>query len=124
MSNKHYEKGYELENLLVNVLLKNYKFQYAQRTAGSHSVADVIGVSYIGTVIFFQCKCTEKQLTGLTEYYKDANVQKLLKLPEHISKALIIKEYYKGKPVIHYYLYELDNWKKIDINFKIEKERK
>jgi hypothetical protein len=56
MPNKNYKAGYRVENKLVNNLKKS-GYDIAVRTAGSHSLFDVIGVhSRSATMAFFQCK--------------------------------------------------------------------
>lgn len=117
--NKKYVKGYELEQAIVNSCLKR-GFVYAQRTAGSHSVADVIGIIPNGTVILFQAKSTEKYLNkGLTDIIKGDNVQKLLELPDNIIKVLVVKEKSGNKRLTHFYKYDHTNNKWVKINFEI-----
>jgi Holliday junction resolvase len=117
--NKKYVKGYELEQDIVNACKKR-GFIFAQRTAGSHSVADVIGIIPNGTVILFQAKSTEKYLNkGLTDILKGDNVQKLLELPDNIIKVLVIKEKSGNKRLTHFYKYDYTNNKWVKINFTI-----
>lgn len=70
MPNKNYQRGYRVENKLVNSL-KRAGWTFAARTAGSHSPADVIGITG-NNVVFFQCK-TNKDIVDKknTEKLKD-----------------------------------------------------
>ena len=127
--NKNYTHGYTLEAELVRSC-KKQGFVYAQRTAGSHSVADVIAVAPNGIVIFFQCKYQSGQLKGLTTYLRDDNVHKLLALPDTIIKCLVIREEYKGIPIIHTFKYTgevVDNlmfgWERINFVVKQYKRK-
>ncbi len=54
MPNKQYQRGYRVENKLVNSL-KKHGWKFAARTAGSHSPADVVAVTD-SSIVFFQCK--------------------------------------------------------------------
>ena len=120
MPNHNYNKGYVLENEIVKACKKR-GFIFAQRTAGSHSVADVIGIIPNGTVILFQAKSTEKYLNkGLTDIIKGDNVQKLLELPDNIIKVLVVKEKSGNKRLTHCYKYDHINNKWVNINFEIK----
>lgn len=124
MPNRNYQKGYELENLLVNNLLKKYNFLYASRTAGSHSIADVIGITPSGVTVFFQCKSTDNEIIHLTSIIQSGNVIKLREMPESIRKIIVIKEGYMHSSRIYVLQWNDINKKWNKINFKLERKLK
>ena len=119
MPNKNYDRGYALENRLVNSLLVKHRFIYAARIAGSHSVADVVGITPNGITIFFQCKSTEKDFIQLTNIFRDDNVMKLRELPEQVRKVLVIKEGLNKRNNIHFFRWFETEQRWITFNFKI-----
>lgn len=119
MGRTKYQKGYALENKLVNSLKKKHKFLYAARMAGSHSVADVIGITPNGITIFFQCKSSDNETIYLTDIMQGDNVVKLRQLPDSIRKVLVIKQGFKHNSSINCYRWIEQRNRWIKIPFKI-----
>lgn len=92
MPNEKYRQGYRLENDLVNKLLEEHQWPIAIRSAGSHSLVDVIGVTSYGITYLFQCKSTLKIDMDLTSLFKDAKVIALTMLPDDCVKCIVIRQ--------------------------------
>jgi Holliday junction resolvase len=88
MPNKKYERGYAFENKLVRYLLDCG--WYATRSAGSHTVADVIGIPPNGRTYLFQCKTNKKEIV-LTDLFNDVKVFQLRKINEAVRKIIAIR---------------------------------
>lgn len=108
MSNEKYKKGYALENKLVNYL-KDCGW-FAVRSAGSHSCADVIGITPNGITYLFQCKSTLKLQADLTSIFNSDRVQELTKMSFRIQKFICIKQGLSRAKVFYKWDHEFNRW--------------
>lgn len=111
MTNEKYKQGYALENKLVNYL-KDCGW-FATRSAGSHSCADVIGITPNGVTYLFQCKSTLKLQADLTSIFNSDRVQELTKMSFHVQKYICIKQKLSSDLVYYKWDHEFNKWKPI-----------
>lgn len=102
----NYQRGFALENTLVKRFTK--LGWYATRTAGSHTIADVITIAPNGIVTMYQCKTTINSSFNLTDLFNDVSVFKLRQLPENIRKVLVVKLGLKHNSRIFSYTWSQD----------------
>lgn len=111
MPNRNYQKGYALENDLVNKMNDEYLWPFAIRSAGSHHCADVIGMNRSGMIYFIQCKATEKVDIDLTTILKGDRVKLLERLPnKSIYKCIVGRQKRKRGLLVFYFNEETKCW--------------
>ena len=71
MAGINYKIGRDVEYKAIERLKSEYKCIYVTRSAGSHSLFDVIGINLLGKIYLIQCKRTLTEKGLESKFKKD-----------------------------------------------------
>ena len=113
MPNKNYDRGFAFENKLVRYL-RDCGW-YATRTAGSHTAADVVGITPYGVTYLFQCKTNKTEIV-LTDLFNDVSVFLLRRINEVVAKIIAIRVGTGRDYIVKFYRFHnvLHQWQEIN----------